>query len=152
MKKILIVFMIAIVAACSMPETRMYSIAMPAAGKQQIKSSAPITIIVHSSRYLSQSYIASRVSPYQLDIARYSRWDAPPEQIVRDTLKDALSGMFTDVRASGAASPDSYLLDVDLRKFERADDGEDSSGELVMDAVLLSPRARNSTGPRSQKR
>ncbi len=142
MQKYLIVFLIAILAACSMPETKMYSISMSAAGeKRAVRTAASLGIIVHASRYLTQPYIASRVSPYQLDIARYSRWESPPDQMVKDTLRESLSssGIFRDVSTYGAAAPGAYVLDVELRKFERSGDGPGSSAEIEMDATLSSP-------------
>ena len=145
MKRILLFLLVAMLAACSMPETRMYSLSLPAAvDKQAAGTGAPVNVIVHATRYLSQSYIAYRVSPYQLDIASYSRWEAPPDQMVRDTLRDGLtaSGMFKEVSASGAVAPEAYALDVNLKRFERSDEGADSYGELVMDARMLSPEGK----------
>lgn len=146
-------------SACTMSETRIYSLYMPdptspplskggnfvspPLGKGDIGrfSDASIAIHVSSPRYLAQPYIAYRNSPYQLSISRYSRWDSSPSDMVKEAFKDSLSsmGLFKAVRVSSIIPRGFYSLQIGLRRFERFDVGNDSSGELVFDVDLLSP-------------
>lgn len=129
-------------AACSMPETRIYNLSLP---DEKVKSStaatASVNITVHSPRYLSQSYIARRTSPYQIEISKYAKWDAPPADLVRDTFKDSLSstGMFKEIKKSGYTENGFHSLEVNLRKFEKSDIGDASFGELVFEVSFRSP-------------
>ena len=129
-----------LMTACSMPETRIYSLHMPADNnKAQARKQAMITLKVQSPRYLAQPYIAHRLSPYQLDISRYSKWDSAPVEMVREIFKDSLSNVYQDVRASNYAPEGSFVLNIHLKRFERV---EDSYAELAFDAVLDSPEGR----------
>ena len=63
---------------------------------------------------------------------------------MRGGFKDSLSstGIFQEVRVSNTVPRGFYSLTVNLKRFERYDEGKDSFGELVMDVDLLSPDAR----------
>jgi len=153
MKKLVFVMLsIFGLSACTMPETKIYSIypnPSPASSviKEETKgvsgklSDASLVVIVNSPRYLSQPYIAYRNSPYQLEISKYSKWESSPNDIVKRVLKDSLSaeGIFKEVRDSAIVPEGFYSLEIDLKKFERYDEGNNSYGELVLDAKLLSP-------------
>jgi len=144
-KGIMIILFIILVFACSMPETKIYSIYVPMDTKavsEKIDNS--LAVVVHAPRYLTQPYIAYRESPYQLKISKYSKWDASPSEIVRDRFKDSLSstGIFQEVRLSSAVPRGLYSLRVNLKRFERYDEGKDSFGELVLDVDLLSPEMK----------
>jgi ABC-type uncharacterized transport system auxiliary subunit len=153
MKKIVFVILAVFgLSACTMPETKIYSIYLnpspvPAVTKEETKgvsgklSDVSLVVIINSPRYLSQPYIAYRNSPYQLEISKYSKWDSSPNDIVKRALKDSLSaeGIFKEVRDSAIVPEGFYSLELDLKKFERYDEGNSSSGELVLDAKLLSP-------------
>ncbi len=125
-----------IIAACSMPETRIYSLHIPADNnKAQTRKPAMITVRVQSPRYLAQPYVAHRLSPYQLDISRYAKWDSAPVEMFREIFRDSLSAVYQDVRASNFAPEGSFVLNINLKRFERV---EDSYAELAFDAVLYS--------------
>ncbi len=136
----------AVFAACSIPQTKIYSLALrndgPAA---KIETDASLDLVVRSPRYLSQPYIALRTSPYQLEIARYSKWEAPPAEMVRDSFRNALSatGLFREVKASNFVPPACYSLEIYLQKFERLDNGGDSFADLAFDLDLSSPEGKS---------
>ena len=126
--------------ACSIPETRIYSLQMPADNnKAQVRKQAMITLKVQSPRYLAQPYIAHRLSPYQLEISRYAKWDSAPVEMVREIFRDSLAVVYQDVRASNLVTEGSFVLNIHLKRFERVDD---SYAELAFDAVLYSPEGR----------
>jgi len=126
--------------SCSMPETKIYSLHMPAdAGKAAARKQAMITVRVQSPRYLAQPYVAHRLSAYQLDISRYAKWDSAPAEMVKEVFRDSLAAVYQDVRASNFTSEGSYVLSVNLKRFERADE---SYAELMLDAVLSSSEGK----------
>lgn len=140
LRKGILLIGVLLMTACSMPETRIYSLHLPADNnKAQTRKQAMITLRVESPRYLAQPYIAHRLSPYQLDISRYAKWDASPVEMVREIFRDSLSGVYQDVRASNYVSEGSFVLNINLKRFERVDD---SYAELAFDAVLNSAEGR----------
>ncbi len=151
MRKILPVFLLIIFCgACSMPETQIFSLHMSdnssssgkvKAGNTGNKSDASIAVLVNSPRYLTQPYIASRTSPYHLTISHYSKWDAAPDEMVRQAFSDNLSasGLFKNVRASNVVPGGFYSLKIYLKQFDRIDEGENSFGELAFNFNLFSP-------------
>jgi len=132
-----------LMAACAMPETRVYSLYLPLGRGTTIypKGDASIVIVINSPRHLTQPYIVYRKSPYQLEISRYSKWEVSPNEMLREAFKDALSSIqrFKEVRAMNIVPDGFYLLEINLKKFERSDTGKDSFGELIFDVQLLSP-------------
>ncbi len=153
---LLIVLTIFFISSCTMPETKIYSIHIPdspvlpppKADKGEdggFSAVASIVIRVHSQRYLTQPYIAYRNSPYQMEISRYSKWESPPSDMVKDAFKDSFlsTGLFKEVRASNIVPEGFYLLEINLKRFERSDAGNDSFGELVFDVNLFSPDGRD---------
>ena len=132
-------------AACSMPETQIYSLHIPA-GKVSANrhSDASLAILIRSPRYLTQPYIAYRNSPYQLSISKYSKWDSSPDEMVSQAFKDSLStsGLFREVRTSHVVPGGFYSLKINLKHCERVDEGSDSFGDLSFEATLLSPDGR----------
>lgn len=139
-----------LMAACSIPETRIYSLHLPPDNnKAQVRKQAMITLRVQSPRYLAQPYIAHRVSPYQLDISRYAKWDSAPVEMVREVFRDSLSIVYQDVRAANLAPEGSFVLNINLKRFERVDD---SYAELAFDAVLYSPEGKELYHIQKQKK
>lgn len=143
MRKSLALFLLVVcLAACSMPETRMYSLRLPV-GKsvQSAKGDASVAIFVSSPRYLTQPYIAFRTSPYELKISHYSKWDSSPDDIVREAFKENLmsSGLLREVRASNVVPAGFYTLKIHLKHFERSDEGANFSSNLSLDVTLVSP-------------
>jgi uncharacterized lipoprotein YmbA len=127
----------------SMPRTSIYTIDLPVAEKQMNAGAEDpsLAVEVRSPRYLEQPYIASRTSPYALDISRYSKWDLPPDELVAEAVRDTLSktGRFKEVEVFHNAPGGFHVLDVNLRKFERSDEGGSSYALLSIDVTLTSP-------------
>lgn len=155
LRVVLIVLSVFFISSCTMPETKIYSLNMSDTSSSSysksekerlsdvtnVKADSSIMIHVSSPRYLSQAYIAYRSSPYQLEVSRYSKWESPPNFMLKEAFKDSLSsaGLFKEVRAANAVSEGFYLLDINLKRFERYDDGNDSFADLVFDVNLVSP-------------
>ncbi|MBF0330096.1 MAG: membrane integrity-associated transporter subunit PqiC [Nitrospirae bacterium] len=132
-------------AACSMPETKIYSIGY--SGQiisGSAKSSATAYLTIDAPRHLSQPYIVHRTSPYELTISKYSKWDSPPIETIRDIVKDSLiaTGEFSEVKSSLASPAGKYEAKIYLRKFERFDEAEISYAELLFDISLISPEGK----------
>ncbi len=144
-KSLPVFFLIFFLGACSMPETQIYSLSM-SNGKNSANTNSDLSvaILVNSPRYLAQPYIASRTSPYQLLISRYSKWDSAPDEMVRQAFSDNLSssGLFRNVRASNVVPGGFYSLKIYLRQFDRIDEGDASFGELAFNASLFSPEGK----------
>jgi len=152
---LLIILSIFFISACTMPETNIYSLYLSnpplpsfsppqAEGEGGFSAAAAIVIRIHSPHYLTQSYIAYRYSPYQLEISRYSKWESPPSDTVKEAFKDSLSttGLFKEVRVLNTISGEFYSLEINLKRFEGYDAGSDSFGELLFDVNLFSPDGR----------
>jgi ABC-type uncharacterized transport system auxiliary subunit len=144
-RRLLILFLIVLpLNACSMPETKIYSIYLPDSSPTKTQSQdrqASLTIIMDVPRHLSQPYIANRISPYQLRISPYAKWESPPGDTVKRALKDSLfaTGIFSEVRTSNILFEGSYVLEINLKRFERTEDAKDTFGELAFDMKLVSP-------------
>jgi len=146
MTMFLLITVFTVCAACSMPETQIYSLHLPTPKSSTNKNTnASIAILIHSPKYLAQSYIAYRKSPYQLLISRYSKWESSPEDMVGHAMRDALSasGFFKEIKTSYVVPAGFYSLTIDLKRFERMDEGEDSFGELSFEATLRSPDGKD---------
>ncbi len=143
MRKVLIVSIVVfMLASCSMPETKIYSLYVPVNSVTPVKKSvASISIVLDSPRYLDQPYIAYRKSPYQFAVSKYSKWDTSPSESVTAALKERLysTGLFREVRASSVMPAGFYLLKVTLKKFEMYESGGSAFGELSFDTELFSP-------------
>ena len=128
--------------ACTMPETRIYTLYMPVE-KEAIntKTNASVVINMDSERYLKQPYIAHRNSLYRLNISKYSKWESSPNRIVKKEFKHALlsNGLFKGVRTDGAIPDGFYLLNVYLKSFERLDVENSAIGKLELEVSLISP-------------
>ena len=131
--------------ACTMPETKIYSISLPVERKlSDNKSDSSVNIRVRSPRYLAQQYIASRTSPYQIDISRYSKWESSPVELVREAFRDSFysRGISKDVKTSNFVPAGYYSVDIQLRRFERTDSGNDLFGEMDFEVVVSSPEGK----------
>lgn len=132
-------------ASCAMQETRIYSLNLPVEKKMaNVASDATVVLLISSPRYLTQPYIAYRTSPYQLAISRYAKWDSPPDEMLREAFRESLSStLFKDVRTSSLAPNGSYSLKINLRRFERSDEGDLSFAEVAFEVSLLSPEGKS---------
>lgn len=147
MKKWLrLLLLLLFVGACAMPETRVYNLSLSVEWQKTIppEGDASIVIMINSPRYLTQPYIVYRKSPYQLEISRYSKWEASPNEMLRRVFKDALSSArrFKEVRAMNIVPDGFYSLKINLKRFERSDMGNDSFGEFVFDVQFISPEGK----------
>jgi ABC-type uncharacterized transport system auxiliary subunit len=150
-KGFVIIVTVFLLSACSMPETKIYSLHLPVAGtgeracragdEKSAEAGAAIVIFVDSPRYLVQPYIAHRNSPYEIRISKYSRWVSPPSEMLKEVLKDSLMStcMFREIRTSKSVPEGFYLFLAGLKNFERFDDASDSFGSMLFDAKLVSP-------------
>jgi uncharacterized lipoprotein YmbA len=153
-KNLFILLTVLMMSACAMPGTKIYSIQLSAppsvslgkegmTGNAQAKkgSDRSIVVLVDSPRYLAQSYIVRRNSPYYLEISKYSKWVSTPSEMVREGLKEYLSstGMFREVRGSSIVREEFYSLEINLKKFEQSEEGKDFFGDIFFDMKLISP-------------
>ncbi|OGW27547.1 MAG: hypothetical protein A2X59_08075 [Nitrospirae bacterium GWC2_42_7] len=137
------IMLVLILSSCSMPETKIYTLSLPVPENLNNRSSdSSVSLRIHAPRYLEQPYIAHRVSEYQLEISRYSKWDSSPSDIVKTAFKDALSPLFREIRTSGYVPEGFYIIDLTLRKFERTDTENGPFAELVFDIKMLSPERK----------
>jgi len=148
-KGFILLLLIFLFAACTMPETKIYSLSLPyekESPKEKHTVNASLAILIESPKHLSRPYIVFRNSPYQIAISKYSKWDAPPTEIVRGAFRDALvtSGLFREIKLLTIAPKDFYTLKINLRRFERIDEGEKFSGEIIFDVSFISPEGRES--------
>lgn len=138
-------FLLFAIVSCSMPETNIYSLYLPAEkiviNKQAIIS---VAVSVKTPKYLSQPYIVHRDSPYRLEIAKYSKWHSSPNEIIKEALKSRLAsaGLFKEVVATNFPPADFYSLRINLTDFERFDTDSGSLGKLVFDVEFFSPDGR----------
>ena len=141
MKRVsLLITAIFLFTACTMPETKIYSLSLPAERRlSDNKADSSVNIRVRSPRYLAQQYIACRTSPYQIDISKYSKWEAPPVELVRDAFKDLFysRGISKDVKTSNFVPAGYYSVDVQLRRFERTGSDNDLFGEMGFEVGSL---------------
>jgi uncharacterized lipoprotein YmbA len=141
-KWLTLLLLLLFIGACTMPETKVYSLYLPMEKERSIppKGDASIVIMINSPRHLTQPYIVSKKSPYQFEISKYSKWETSPNQIILGVFRDALSSdqRFKEVRVMNIVPDGFYSLKIDLKRFERFDTGNDSFGELALDVQLSS--------------
>jgi uncharacterized lipoprotein YmbA len=149
MEKFAMIFLFLLFSsACTIPETNIYSLHIPIENEtknMETSSEIPsVAIVAQYPRYLSHPYIAYRKSPYQLKISRYSKWESSPGKMVREKFKYSLTsaGLFNEVRISNITPEGFYSLKIDLRRFERVDEGDDSFGELAFNVAFYSPEGK----------
>jgi len=138
-----LIIVAAVLVGCTMPRTRVYSLTLPPEKTVQATAGgASLAVRVDSPRYLAQPYIASRKSPYEIEISRYSKWDSPPREIVLEALKGSLAatGLFREIRTSSVVPADFYSLTVEVKRFEAVDEGPACFGEVVLQASFSSPQ------------
>jgi ABC-type uncharacterized transport system auxiliary subunit len=154
MKKVFFLMLcVLIVWACTMPETKIYSIHLSFSPPSQQKEPAEehrhtpdakksLVILVDSPKHLSQAYIVYRSSPYQLEISKYSKWVSTPSETLRDALKEYISstGMLKEVRGSAIVREEFYSLEIHLKKFEQFQEEQNSFGDILFDVKLISPQ------------
>jgi uncharacterized lipoprotein YmbA len=136
--------LVALASGCAMKETKTYSLNLASeALAQQSISDATVAVVVSSPRHLSQPYIVYRESLYTLDISRYAKWQAPPDDMLRDAIKDPLANsLFREVRTTGSPRRGMYALKINLTHFERWDEADASYAEVAFVATFLSPQGK----------
>jgi uncharacterized lipoprotein YmbA len=156
-KNLFILLTVLLISACAMPETKIYSIPLPAPSPASHSeegrtvnawahagSDRSIVVLVDSPRHLSQSYIVRKNSPYHLEISKYSKWVSTPSEMLREAMMEYLSstGLFTKVRGSSISREECYALEVSLKKFEQSEEAQDSFGDIFFNVKLVSPEGR----------
>ncbi len=139
------VFSLVFLLSCAMSETKIYTLSLPPIKEQpNVEPHASVNVIVHAPRYLEQPYIAYRISPYEVELSKDSRWDSSPADMMKRAIKESLcsSRFFAVVRTSAFAPPGFYDCEVNLRRFERFDKGNESFGELDFEITFRSPGGR----------
>lgn len=141
MRRALTGIVLLVLAACSMPETRTYSLNMgdSASLAQPINVPVSLSVSVESPRYLDQPYIVSRTSPYQLDLSRYARWESSPADMTRDAFRDGFGPFVSAIRLSRIRLSGHHTLQVTLRRFELFRSPEGPRAHLAMDIQAFSP-------------
>ncbi|NWF98319.1 MAG: membrane integrity-associated transporter subunit PqiC [Nitrospirae bacterium] len=155
---LIICSIILLMNACTMPQTKIYSINMnyPFTEKdfKGKFSEKLVMIVVNAPRHLSQPYIVYRTSPYEMEISKYSKWEASPQEIIKKVMKDYISSLkiFKEVKTSYTSQEGYYTLEIDLKRFERFDSENISYGELLFDYVLISPEGNEIERSRINKK
>jgi uncharacterized lipoprotein YmbA len=146
MNRILFLIFAAFLAgACSIPETKMYSLYIPIDQKNtETGNTTSVSLSVTSPKYLDQPYIAYRKNLYELDISRYSKWEASPSEMVGNLLRETLlaGGIFHEVIISHALQDGLYNLEIDLKQFERYEEKDLTYGVFAMNIVLRDPSGK----------
>ncbi len=138
------VFPLVFLLSCTMSGTRIYNLSLlPVKERSNAGARASVNVILRAPRYLEQPYIAYRISSYELKVSNSSRWDSSPADRVKGAIKDSLSssGFFAAVRTSAFTPAGFYRCEVNLRRFERFDKGNDSFGELDLEITFRSPES-----------
>jgi len=145
LRNFIAVAVIFFVTACSMPETKIYNLDIPIEQEPMLsKADDSLVIRIDSPRYLAQPYIVYRSSPYQMEISRYSKWDASPKVMVSEGLRDTFysTGLFKVVKILNIVPKGFYLLDINLKRFERVDEENESYGELVFEVAYFNTEGK----------
>ena len=100
-----------------------------------------MTVSVDAEDHLLQPYIVHRSSPYKFRLLKHSKWEASPRKIVKEGFRNAffLTGTFNSIKTAGIKQKGSYFLKVNLKRFERVEEGDDLYGLVEMDLKLWSP-------------
>jgi ABC-type uncharacterized transport system auxiliary subunit len=126
-----------------MSETKIYNLYMPQNENTPVKSASKhkLAILIDAPRHLSQPYISSRTSPYQIVISKYSKWDASPSEILKNAVLENMNslGLFGEIRFPTIAPQGFYALKLTLKSFERNDFTAVPTGEIFFTAFLYAP-------------
>jgi hypothetical protein len=139
------VFGLVFLLSCTTSGTRIYSLSLPPMKERpNVEPHASVNITLHAPRYLDQPYVAYRISSYEVELSADSRWDSSPAIMMRQAIKESLcsSGLFAVARTLASVPPGFYNCEVNLRRFERFDKGNDSFGELDFQITFRSPGCR----------
>lgn len=139
-------------SACAMPETKIYSIDPSFSSpsfredisrniRQATDERKSLAIVVDAPKHLLQPYIVYRSSPYQLEIARYSKWVSTPAEMMRQALVEHFSstGLLKEVRGSLTVRDECYVIEISLKRFEQSREGKVFFGDILFDLKLISP-------------
>jgi ABC-type uncharacterized transport system auxiliary subunit len=126
-----------------MPKTKIYSLHLPFENViTDSKEGKSVTMLISSPRHLAQPFIVYRLSPYQIEISKYSKWESSPVSIVKESFGEALSSVFGEVKASGFVPEGYYSFNLNLRRFERTAEDGNLFGEVVFAVTVRSPEGR----------
>ena len=132
-----------LVSCMTMPETKIFSLYRPIEEERILcKSDLSIHVFTNAPKHLSQPYIIYRKSDFELDTARYAKWDSAPDETINNTYRLALSPLFRDIVITRYQDRKAHQVAIELRRFERLDEGEKSFAALEYDFFLRSPDGR----------
>ena len=132
-----------LVSCMTMPETKIFSLYRPVEEERVLcKSDLSVNVFTSAPKHLSQPYIVLRKSDYELDVARYAKWDAAPADTISNTYRLALSPFFRDIAITRYQDLKTHSVAIELKRFERLDEGEASFAALEYDFSLRTPDGR----------
>jgi len=156
---ILLIYFVLYLSVCSIPDSKIYTLQTleefkrdKVLNEKSFKHS--LNIIVDSPRYLTQPYIVTRYSDYQIEIARYSKWETNPKDILSKRIKEVLESLdlFREVTLNDNTTDEAYLMRLDLKRFEMLHYGRDYYGEITVDIDFISPEGKRVYADRLSKR
>lgn len=118
-------------ACASAPATRFYALAPAPASVTAARLAAPPIIVVREvglPRYLDRPQIVTRTEAHRLRFAEFAQWggDLREEltQVLAENLARRLAGSAVLPAPTFAATRPDLAVDVDIVRFEAADDGQ----------------------------
>lgn len=156
--KIYLLFAIVLIA-CSMSDTKIYTLKLMDSSSvdafvNNVGKKPIININIESPRHLTQPYIITRYSDYQVAISKYSKWEASPRDMISKKIKKELESInvFKEVNISNINDSESYSLNLDLRRFELLSFGNENHGEILLIVDLVAPDGKKLYSDRIFKR
>ena len=125
-------WLVLLLGACaSAPATRFYALAPVPVPISATKIQAPPTIVVREvslPRYLDRPQIVTRTGAHRLRFAEYAHWGGDLREdvtrVMAENLARRLSGSAVLPAPTFAAVKSDVTVNVELLRFEAADDGE----------------------------
>jgi len=149
MKKLTIVFMALVLAACGKvryPTSYVLDFPPPAPRPAASNSSlGPVTIReFRCPEYLCEGRIVYRPTADEVGFYDYHRWAMNPRQAITQYLQDGLraQSLFKSVALYERGSEAEYVLSGSLERLEEVDQGRDVRAVCTISAQLLDVRTR----------
>jgi uncharacterized lipoprotein YmbA len=130
--RMLPLWLVLLLGACaSAPATRFYALAPVSVPVAVTKIQAPPTIVVREvslPRYLDRPQIVTRTDTHRLRFAEYAHWGGDLREdvtrVLAANLARHLAGSAVLPAPTFSSVPPDLTLDVELLRFEAADDGQ----------------------------